>query len=87
MLYKNVWCDKLCANVQTKQELTVTKHDVKRIFGTYAEAGRALGMTRSAVFQWPDVLPDGYADRVIGACVRTGKPIPADLLAVKSAAN
>jgi hypothetical protein len=63
----------------------MTHQDIKRIFGSYAKCGKALDMTRQAVWQWPDPLPDGYADRVIGACIRLGIAIPADVLAKKSA--
>jgi len=42
------------------------------MFGTASELSRVLGCTPSAIFQWPDLLPDRIADRVIAACVRSG---------------
>jgi hypothetical protein len=63
----------------------MTRQDVLRIFGSYAKAGRALGMSRQAVWQWDDPIPTMYADRIIGACLRQGIPIPADILLKKSA--
>jgi len=34
--------------------------------GTAVAAARALGITFQAVHQWPDVLPDRIAQRVLG---------------------
>lgn len=65
----------------------MTKQDIKRIFGSYANCGRAVGLTRQSVYSWPDPVPHCYADRVLGACVRQGISVPADiLLKAKSAA-
>lgn len=52
----------------------MTKSDAIAIFGTtVTELARALGITRSAVSQWNDVLRQDQEDRVIGAAVRLGK--------------
>ncbi len=33
-------------------------------------------MTRGGISQWPDELTDAQTDRVLGAAIRLGKPIP-----------
>lgn len=49
------------------------KTEAIALFGTSAaDLARALGVTRSAVSQWPEVLAQDQADRVIGAAVRLG---------------
>lgn len=56
--------------------MTLTKQQAIGIFGTGAETGRALGITRSAVSQWPDVLDQRMTDLVVGAAIRLGKALP-----------
>ena len=54
--------------------------------GTPGEVAKALGITRAAISNWPDPLPQSIADRVVGAHTRlkrkgvfnrvyTGKPV------------
>jgi len=50
-----------------------------KVFETSSNLARAIGCTPSAIFQWPDPLPQRIADRVIAACVRAGLD-PAPLL-------
>ena len=50
----------------------MSKADAIAIFGTAAELSRAIGVTRSAIAQWPDRLDQGQSDRVVGAAVRLG---------------
>lgn len=38
--------------------------------GTVALAAKAIGISSSAVSQWPDVLPSRIEDRVIAAAAR-----------------
>jgi hypothetical protein len=40
------------------------KSDVIAYFGSAAEAGRQLGITRAAVSNWPDLVPRGSAYQV-----------------------
>lgn len=40
------------------------------IGGTPKRAAAAVGITSSAVSQWPDELPDGLEDRVLAAWTR-----------------
>jgi hypothetical protein len=47
--------------------------------GTVTAAANAIGITSSAVTQWPDVLPDRLTDRVLAALAR--KHLPPELLA------
>lgn len=42
--------------------------------GTPASAARAIGITPSAVSQWPDELPAAIADRVQAALWRMSNP-------------
>ncbi len=46
--------------------------------GTVGAAAEAVGVSASAVSQWPDVLPDRIADRVLAALAR--RHLPAELL-------
>lgn len=52
------------------------KEIVISLFGSGAALGRALKMTRGAIHNWPDELPQRCADRVIGAALRLGKITP-----------
>lgn len=49
------------------------KEDAIEIFGSPVDLAKALGVTRQAIYQWPDKLGMDQADRVIGAAVRLGK--------------
>ena len=55
----------------------MTKAQAIGIFGSAAALARAVGVTRSYVSQWPEELEQGIADRVRGAALRLGKPVPA----------
>lgn len=44
--------------------------------GSIATTAAAVDISYQAVNQWPDVLPQRIADRVIAACVRRGIEIP-----------
>lgn len=46
------------------------------IFGSGAALARAVGVTRGAVWLWPDVLTIRQQDEVIGAAIRLGKITP-----------
>lgn len=54
----------------------MTKTQAIRIFGSVPELAAAIGITRHAVYQWPDTLPQSTADRVVGAALRMGRDIP-----------
>lgn len=49
----------------------MTKGDAIALFGSREAMEQALGITASAVSQWPEVLPLRIADRVRGAHART----------------
>lgn len=51
---------------------------IELLGGTVGSAAEAVGVTSSAVTQWPDELPARIADRVLAALAR--KHLPADLL-------
>jgi hypothetical protein len=57
----------------TKQEA------IELLGGSVGAACKAVGISSSAVSQWPDVLSDQTTDRVIAALVRLGKPVPSEL--------
>jgi predicted transcriptional regulator len=42
--------------------------------GTQASAAEAIGITASAVSQWPDELPPKISDRVLAALYRRDHP-------------
>lgn len=46
--------------------------------GSQKAAAAAVGVSISAVSQWPDVLPDRIADRVLAALAR--KHLPPELI-------
>lgn len=56
------------------------KHDIKKLWKTYAEAARAIGITKGAITNWPEELSPIQQDRVIAAALREGKQIPAHWL-------
>ena len=48
-----------------------TKQEAIRIFGgTMRAVGDALGISRQAVYQWPEKLPQDTSDRLVGAAIR-----------------
>ena len=49
-----------------------SKAEAVRLFGSQAKLARAVGVTRGAVWQWPEELPRRLSDQVLGAAVRHG---------------
>jgi len=59
----------------------MTKQEAADLFGgVHADLARALDMTRGGISQWPDVLTEAQTDRVLGAAMRLGKPIPGSFI-------
>ncbi|MBR8083097.1 hypothetical protein KDX23_10105 [Burkholderia vietnamiensis] len=56
--------------------MNLTKQQATAIFGSGAALARALGITKGAVSQWPDVLDQQRTAMVIGAAVQHGKTVP-----------
>lgn len=57
--------------------VVMKKSEAIKLFGHTQEAlALSLGITKSAVSQWPDDLPQHIEDRVVGAAVRLGKLPP-----------
>nr|WP_314541566.1 hypothetical protein [uncultured Ottowia sp.] len=52
------------------------EHAIHELGGTVAHVASAIGISASAIAQWPEVLPPRIADRVIAALVRKGKHVP-----------
>jgi transcriptional regulator with XRE-family HTH domain len=57
----------------------MTKAEAVALFGERnKDLAEALGVSASAISQWPPELPQEYADRVRGAALRLGKTVLAD---------
>jgi hypothetical protein len=57
--------------------MLLTKQQAIDIFGgNGAELGRAVGLTRGRISQWPEVLAQRETDLVVGAAIRLGKVLP-----------
>lgn len=50
----------------------MTKDDAKYIFRGTANLASALGITKQAISQWPDDLPQKTSDLIVGAAIRLG---------------
>lgn len=48
------------------------KSDLIEKFGSTAALADLLEITRHAIYQWPEVLPQATVDRVMGAAIRKG---------------
>ena len=49
----------------------MTRQEAIDLFGgRVIELARAMNLTRSAIYEWPEVLTQGITDRVVGAHVR-----------------
>jgi DNA-binding transcriptional regulator YdaS (Cro superfamily) len=59
-------------------------HALKLLGGSVADAAAAIGVSSSAVSQWPDVLPDRIADRVLAALAR--KHLPPEVIGTEDSA-
>jgi hypothetical protein len=49
-----------------------TKTQAAAIFGNYSRLGRALGVTKGAISQWPEKLNTRQQNEVMGAALRAG---------------
>lgn len=74
----------------------MTKKQAIAYFGSVSATARAVGISRAAVFNWPDVLTDRISDRVVAALARKGlavanfadvAPTPAQLPITVSSKN
>lgn len=55
----------------------MTKQEAADLFGgVHADLARALKMTRGGIAQWEHELTEAQADRVVGAALRLGRPVP-----------
>lgn len=53
----------------------MTKQEAIDLFGgKQVSLAKTLGITKSAVNQWPEILDQAKADRVRGAAIRLGIP-------------
>lgn len=51
----------------------MTKKEAINLFGEVKDLAAALNISRQAVYQWPDKLPQDQADRITGAAWRLGR--------------
>jgi hypothetical protein len=49
---------------------------IRLLGGTISAAAAAVGVSPSAISQWPDPLPKRIEDRVLAALARKGSPLP-----------
>jgi hypothetical protein len=56
---------------------------IEMLGGTVTAAAEAIGITRSAVSQWPEELPDAIRDRVQAALAR--KHLPPEIIGTAAA--
>ncbi|WP_104655070.1 hypothetical protein [Ralstonia insidiosa] len=54
----------------------MTKKQAIDLFGSGAELGRAVGLSRGRISQWPEQLDQKQTDTVVGAAIRLGKSLP-----------
>lgn len=54
------------------------KHTAIAAFGSIRAIAKALEVSTQAIYDWPDPLTLTLRDRVVGACVRLGRPIPSE---------
>ena len=59
----------------------MNKSDAITIFGSAPKLAAALGITRQAVYQWPDNLDQRLTDEIIGAALRLGLMRPDEVAA------
>lgn len=64
--------------------MNLTKQQAVEIFGSGAALGRALGLTRGRISQWPPTLDQKQTDMVVGAAIRLGKPMPRGFVLVEA---
>ncbi|ULQ45951.1 Cro/CI family transcriptional regulator [Flagellatimonas centrodinii] len=53
----------------------MTKSQAISAFGTVANLAGALGISRQAVYKWPERLHQDCADRIVGAAIRTRRDL------------
>lgn len=59
----------------------MTKQQAIQIFGnTQVALANAVGRSKQAIFQWPDVLTKDQQRIVLGAALMEGKRIPKELI-------
>lgn len=51
----------------------MTKLEAITLFTSVTKLARVLGVTRQAIYKWPDDLSQDQVDRVTGAAYRTGR--------------
>lgn len=64
--------------------MNLTKQQAVAMFKNGAALGRALGITKGAISQWPDQLDQKQTAMVIGAAVQLGLPIPEGFIAASA---
>lgn len=65
--------------------MNLTKQQAIAMFETGAALGRALGITKGAISQWPETLDQRQTAMVIGAAVQLGIAIPPAFIGASAA--
>jgi hypothetical protein len=60
--------------------MNLTKQQAIAMFESGAALGRALGITKGAISQWPETLDQRQTAMVLGAAVQHGKTIPKEFI-------
>lgn len=53
--------------------MPMNKASAIELFGSVTDLAVALGITRQAIYQWPDELAQDQQDRIVGAAIRTDR--------------
>jgi len=67
--------------------MNLTKQQAVSMFGGGVALARALGLTKGAISQWPEVLDQKRTAMVIGAAVQLGKAVPDGIIQITRAAE
>jgi len=52
------------------------KEDAISIFGSVTQLAGAMGISRQAIYMWPEIITGAVQDRVLGAAVRNDVSVP-----------
>lgn len=59
----------------------MTKAHAITIFGSIPKLAASIGITRQAIYQWPDILDQRLTDEINGAALRLGLIKPEQIAA------
>ena len=56
--------------MQSLEDWKMTKREAIKKFGSVTKLAKALGISRQAVYAWPEKLPQSTEDQIRGAIIR-----------------